>query len=104
MATLNEVAYSVWESVRANIKDDSSITLRLMKEWVHEGRAYLIKQDVDKFSIHYDFSCEQNAGTYKAQPINSTTNQLYDITSITGNGTSVTLMVSMRSHLLQIQQ
>ena len=49
MITLNQLSYSLLEQVRGGLlSDDEAINLRLVRWWVHNVRAMLIRQDIDK--------------------------------------------------------
>jgi len=49
--SLNEIAYGFRELYRAKFKDTDSPDIRLVKYWVQEVRAKLIKQKVDKLGM-----------------------------------------------------
>lgn len=49
MITFNKLAYSMLDQIRGGLlSDDESISLRLVKYWINNTRAMLIRQDVDK--------------------------------------------------------
>ncbi len=49
MITFNKLAYSMLDQVRGGLlSDDEAISLRLVKYWINNTRALLIRQDLDK--------------------------------------------------------
>lgn len=52
--TLDSIAYNIFETVRANIKDDDALDIRLIKDWINNYRAKFIKQQLDK--MPYDIN------------------------------------------------
>ena len=48
MSTLSEIIYDLWQSVSANISDDSVLDERLLKYWVHNQRALWLRNELNK--------------------------------------------------------
>lgn len=69
--TLNQIAYSLIEVVRGHYKDDDVIPMSLMKEWVHNKRAQLLKQKFDKNPFYIDNSFVQYISPIEIEPVDS---------------------------------
>ena len=48
MATLNEIAYDILTSVRPQLSDDTELDIRLIKFWIKNQRALLIRNEINR--------------------------------------------------------
>lgn len=69
--TLNQIAYGLWEIVRANISDDDSISVDHIKDMIHDTRALLLKQKFDKQLRVIDDGYIQSLGALEIEPVDS---------------------------------
>lgn len=69
--TLNQIAYGLMETVRANISDDDSISIDHIKDMIHDTRATLLKQKFDKQSRVIDDNFTQSLGALEIEAVDS---------------------------------
>jgi hypothetical protein len=72
--TLNEIANGLFEVVRANISDDSDISLKLIKAWIHDVRATLLEQKFNKNARVIDDVYTQSLGSVEIEAVDSSAN------------------------------
>ena len=75
--TLNEIAYSIWNTVRPHITDDDPIDIRSIKDYIHTYRAKYIKQNLEKHSHYIDPSIIQNLQSVEMEFTDSSENSTY---------------------------
>jgi len=59
MVTRNKLVYEVLEHIREHIKDDESISIRQLEEYVKDYRADILKQRMERDPFDIDESCIQ---------------------------------------------
>lgn len=69
--TLNQIAYSIFESVRGKIGDDDNISIDQIKDMVHNTRALLLKQKFDKNIRLIDDAYTQSIGPVEVEQVDS---------------------------------
>ena len=69
--TLNQIAYSILESVRGKIVDDDNISIEQVKDMVHNTRAKLLKQKFDKNLRVIDDVFTQSLGSIETELVDS---------------------------------
>ena len=69
--TLNEIAYSIFESVRGKLSDDDNIAIEQIKDMVHNTRAKLLKQKFDKNLRVIDDGYTQSLGAIEVELVDS---------------------------------
>jgi len=69
--TLNEIAYSILETIRGKIGDDDNISTDQIKDMVHSTRARLLKQKFDKNLRVIDDGYTQSLGTIELELVDS---------------------------------
>jgi len=69
--TLNQIAHSVFESVRGKIVDDDNISIDQIKDMVHSTRARLLKQKFDKNLRVIDDVFTQSLGSIETELVDS---------------------------------
>ena len=69
--TLNQIAYGLFEEVRAKLGDDSNIDLRQIKDMIHDVRATLLKQKFDKNLRVIDDAFTQPLGAIEIESVDS---------------------------------
>ena len=69
--TLNQIAYSILESVRGKLTDDDNISIDQIKDMVHSTRAKLLKQKFDKNLRVIDDVFTQSLGALEIEPVDS---------------------------------
>ncbi len=69
--TLNQIAYSILETVRGKISDDDNIDIDQVKDMVHSTRARLLKQKFDKNLRVIDDVFTQSLGAVETELVDS---------------------------------
>lgn len=69
--TLNEIAYSIFETVRGQIADDDNISIEQIKDLVHSTRARLLKQKFDKNIRVIEDTYTQSLGALEIEAVDS---------------------------------
>ena len=69
--TLNQIAYGLFEEVRAKLADDSDISLDQIKDMIHDVRATLLKQKFDKNLRVIDDIFTQPLGAIEIEAVDS---------------------------------
>ena len=69
--TLNQIAYGLFEEVRAKISDDTDISLDQIKDQIHDVRATLLKQKFDKNLRVIDDVFTQSLGPLQLESVDS---------------------------------
>lgn len=70
--TLNDIAYKIFETYRAYIKNTDSIDIREIYHKIHTTRAKLIKQKIEKYPlIPLEESFNQSLGSQKLELVDS---------------------------------
>lgn len=69
--TLNDIAYSIFESVRGKIGDDDNISTDQIKSLIHSTRAMLLKQKFDKNLRVIDDVFTQSLGSIETEQVDS---------------------------------
>ena len=69
--TLNQIAYSILESVRGKLTDDDNISIDQIKDMVHSTRARLLKQKFDRNLRVIDDVFTQSLGALAIEPVDS---------------------------------
>ena len=69
--TLNTIAYSLFETVRARLSDDSDIDIAEIKDMIHDARAALLKQKFDRNIRVIDDVYTQSLGALKIEAVDS---------------------------------
>jgi len=72
--TLNQIANGLFEIVRANISDDSDISIDHVKDMVHDARSTLLKQKFDKNARVIDDVFTQTLGSLAIESVDSSAN------------------------------
>jgi hypothetical protein len=97
--TLNQLAYRVLGLYRAAHKETDSLSIRLIKDWIHSIRAMLLKQRLDKPFAYID---DQLIQTYKQVDPQDSTKLIPLITELV-DSSQFELISSGRSMLRTIQ-
>jgi hypothetical protein len=69
--TLNDIAYSIFESIRGKIGDDDNISMDQIKSLIHSTRAMLLKQKFDKNLRVIDDVFTQSLGALETEQVDS---------------------------------
>lgn len=69
--TLNDIAYSIFESIRGKISDDDNISIDQIKSLIHSTRAMLLKQKFDKNLRVIDDVFTQSLGALETEQVDS---------------------------------
>ena len=69
--TLNDIAYSIFETVRGKIGDDDNISIDQIKDMIHNTRAKLLKQKFDKNLRVIDDGYTQSLGSLETELVDS---------------------------------
>jgi len=71
MATLNELVYDLWESVRSIISDDDDLDIRKLAFWIRTQRAKYLRQEFNKPYRVIDDRVVQNLGAVPLEVVDS---------------------------------
>jgi len=69
--SLNQLAYRLIGLYRAQYKNTDSLSVRLVKDWIHSTRAMLLKQKLDKPMAIMDENVVQDLGSIELEPVDS---------------------------------
>ena len=69
--TLNQIAHSIFESVRGKISDDDNIDIDQIKDMIHSTRARLLKQKFDRNLRVIDDVFTQSLGSLEVEQVDS---------------------------------
>jgi hypothetical protein len=69
--TLNQIAHSIFETIRGKVGDDDNIDIDQVKDMVHNTRAMLLKQKFDKNLRVIDDVFTQSLGSIETEQVDS---------------------------------
>ena len=69
--TLNQIAHSIFDSVRGKVVDDDNISIDQIKDMVHSTRARLLKQKFDRNLRVIDDNFTQSLGSIETELVDS---------------------------------
>ncbi len=81
MKTHDGLAYAIIELYRATYKTTDSLDIRLVKRWIQEYRAFLLKQKLSRPLEVLDLSYVQHLGLLELEAVNASTDPSIDLFS-----------------------